>query len=138
MKTVKIIFGSYGLPDGKRGVKLVNCGETCEVDDQEAARLVSLGVAAEIAAVASSVPPKAAQASHAGRTTAKSKNAKSGNSGRSAKPAKKKPAASAPKKAPPASVAPEELEEDEDEFDEDESVDDGEAPPELGAEAPVV
>lgn len=46
MKTVKIISGSYGADNGRGGVKLVNRGETCVVDDAEAVRLVFLGVAA--------------------------------------------------------------------------------------------
>ena len=50
MKTIKMIFGSYGLPDGKYGVKLIDCGQTCEVDDAEAERLVALGVAAVVVA----------------------------------------------------------------------------------------
>lgn len=46
MKTIKIISGSYGADNGSGGVKLVSRGETCVVDEGEAARLVSLGVAA--------------------------------------------------------------------------------------------
>ncbi len=50
MKTIRMIFGSYGLPDGKFGVKLIDCGQTCEVDDAEAERLIALGVAAPVVA----------------------------------------------------------------------------------------
>lgn len=65
MKTVKIIFGSYGLPDGRRGVKLIDCGQTCEVDDAEAARLVALGVAAVVVAT----PQKAENETGTGENT---------------------------------------------------------------------
>lgn len=65
MKTVKIIFGSYGLPDGRRGVKLIDCGQTCEVDDAEAARLVALGVAAVVVAT----PQEAESATGTGENT---------------------------------------------------------------------
>lgn len=44
MKTVKIINGAYGQRVGGK-TRLVRLGETCQVDDQEAARLVSLKVA---------------------------------------------------------------------------------------------
>ena len=50
MKTVRIISGSYGADNGKRGVCVIDRGNTCEVDDAEAARLISLGVAAEVVA----------------------------------------------------------------------------------------
>lgn len=49
MKTVKIIFGSYGLPNGKLGVKLIDRGQTCEIEDAEADRLIALGVAELVA-----------------------------------------------------------------------------------------
>lgn len=45
MKTVKIINGAYGQRIGGR-TRLVRLGELCQVDDQEAARLVGLKVAA--------------------------------------------------------------------------------------------
>lgn len=44
MKTVKIINGAYGQRLNGRTV-LVRLGETCQVDDQEAARLVGLRAA---------------------------------------------------------------------------------------------
>ncbi len=52
MKTVKIISGTYGADNGKGGVTAVSRGETCEVDDQEAERLVSIGVASVAVATA--------------------------------------------------------------------------------------
>ena len=52
MKTVRIISGTYGADNGKGGVIAISRGETCEVDDQEAARLVSIGVASVAVATA--------------------------------------------------------------------------------------
>ena len=46
MKTVEIISGVYGADNGKGGVTTIARGQICEVSDVEAARLVSLGVAA--------------------------------------------------------------------------------------------
>ena len=51
MKTVKIINGTYGARDGKTGrVKPVLLGKTVDVSDEEVARLVSRGVAVVVGA----------------------------------------------------------------------------------------
>lgn len=51
MKTVKIINGTYGARDGKTGrVKPVLLGKTVDVCDEEAARLVARGVAVVVGA----------------------------------------------------------------------------------------
>ena len=42
---IMIINGSYGADNGRGGVKVINRGQTCEVDEAEAKRLVLLGVA---------------------------------------------------------------------------------------------
>ena len=119
MKTVKMIFGSYGLPynlpDGKRGVKLIDCGQTCEVEDAEADRLVALGVAAEVVATLQ----EAEALVEAGETTPEDSDALEGS------------------EPPQESEADPEDEEDEDE-NEEEAEDDGELPPDVKAEAPVV
>ena len=44
---VKIICGGYGLPS-KRGSKLILCGQTAEVPEQEAKRLIALGLAVPV------------------------------------------------------------------------------------------
>ena len=127
MKTIRIISGCYGLPTGKYSVKVINCGETCEVDDQEAARLISIGVAEEVVAT----PSKGVATPPAGKNTPKGKNGKKGNSSRSGKNEKNdKPAAPAPKEE--ASPDPDEPDTDADGEDEDD-----EAPPDLKVEAPV-
>ena len=56
MKTVKIINGAYGQRAGCR-TRLVRLGGTCQVDDQEAARLVGLKVAEYVEEEPESVPP---------------------------------------------------------------------------------
>ena len=53
MKRVKIIFGCYGADNGHGSVTVINRGESCEVDDAEALRLIALGVAAEAVATPS-------------------------------------------------------------------------------------
>lgn len=46
MKTVKIVSGTYGYkPKGKTGIKPVSVGGIVTVNEEEAERLVSLGVA---------------------------------------------------------------------------------------------
>lgn len=56
MKTVKIINGAYGQRVGGK-TRLVRLGETCQVDDQEAARLVGLKVAAYVEKEPEAAPP---------------------------------------------------------------------------------
>lgn len=56
MKTVKIINGAYGQQVGGK-TRLVRLGATCQVDDQEAARLVGLKVAEYVEEESESVPP---------------------------------------------------------------------------------
>lgn len=56
MKTVKIINGAYGQRVGGR-TRLVRLGGTCQVDDLEAARLVSLKVAEYVEEESEAVPP---------------------------------------------------------------------------------
>lgn len=56
MRTVKIINGAYGQRVGGK-TRLVRLGETCQVDDQEAARLVGLKVAAYAEKEPEAVPP---------------------------------------------------------------------------------
>ena len=56
MKTVKMIDGAYGQRVGRK-TRLVRLGETCQVDDQEAARLVGLKVAAYVEEKPEAVPP---------------------------------------------------------------------------------
>jgi len=152
MKTVKIIFGSYGLPDGRRGVKLIDCGQTCEVDDAEAARLVALGVAAVVVAT----PQEAESATGTGENTPEGDNAQEGAVGHldagqlsSMTNAQLKQLAEdmgldvtkCKKKADfielitaEEVIVPTDGEEGEEE---DDTVDDGELPPDLEAEAPV-
>lgn len=49
MKTIKIISGTYGYkPNGSKSIKPVSVGGVINIDDAEANRLVSLGVAAFI------------------------------------------------------------------------------------------
>ncbi len=45
MKTILITRGSYGMDNGRGGVTVVHRGHTCEVEDGEASRLIDLGVA---------------------------------------------------------------------------------------------
>lgn len=47
MATIKIICGAYGYrpPERPGTVKTIRAGETCEVSNEEATRLISLGVA---------------------------------------------------------------------------------------------
>lgn len=52
MKTVMIIAGAYGADNGRHGVTVIERGQTCQVDDAEAKRLIALGVAAEAVATA--------------------------------------------------------------------------------------
>lgn len=156
MKTVKIIFGSYGAYDAKRCVKVIECGETCEVDDAEADRLVALGVAAVVAAA----PQAAADEDEACGDTAATETPSEGDDapldaeqlsamtnakleqmakelGLDTSKCKKK--ADYVELIISAEAADEDEEEDEDIEEEDEEpVDDGEAPPDLSAEAPVV
>lgn len=56
MKTVKMINGAYGQRVGGK-TRLVRLGETCQVDDQEAARLVGLKVAEYVEEESEAVPP---------------------------------------------------------------------------------
>lgn len=42
---IRIISGSYGADNGRLGVRVIDRGQTCEVDEAEAKRLVALGVA---------------------------------------------------------------------------------------------
>lgn len=57
MKTVKMIDGAYGQRVGCK-TRLVRLGETCQVDDQEAARLVGLNVAAYVEEEPGVAPPE--------------------------------------------------------------------------------
>ncbi len=47
MTKIKIICGAYGYrpPDRPNTVKTIRAGQTCEVSDEEATRLISMGVA---------------------------------------------------------------------------------------------
>ncbi len=45
MKTIKMISGSYGADNGRGGVRVIDRGQFCCVDDAEADRLVAIGVA---------------------------------------------------------------------------------------------
>lgn len=56
MKTVKIINGAYGQRVGSK-TRLVRLGELCQVDDQEAARLVGMQVAAYVGEEPEPAPP---------------------------------------------------------------------------------
>lgn len=51
---IRIIKGLYGLHTGKHRVEVIHSGEECQVPDQEAKRLESLGVAR----IVESIPPQ--------------------------------------------------------------------------------
>lgn len=58
MKTVKIICGTYGhRKEGSQRVSPVQMGDSVELSDAEATRLVKRGVAAYVTATPTSVPP---------------------------------------------------------------------------------
>ena len=151
MKTVRMIFGSYGLPDGKFGVKLIDCGQTCEVDDAEAERLIALGVAAPVVAT----PQEPQAETGTGENTPAPETPQEPLSG-SLDPEQLSTMTKANLKKLAedmgldtsgcnvkadfvALIAAEEFPVDPEDDDEDEdAVDDGDTPPDLGAEAPVV
>ena len=151
MKTIRMIFGSYGLPDGKRGVKLIDCGQTCEVDDAEAERLIALGVAAPVVAT----PQEPQAETGTGENTPAPETPQEPLSG-SLDPEQLSTMTKANLKKLAedmgldtsgcnvkadyvALISAEEFLVDPEDDDEDEdAVDDGDTPPDLGAEAPVV
>lgn len=47
MVNVKILCGGYGIP-AKHGTRLILCGQTTEVQELEAERLIALGLAAPV------------------------------------------------------------------------------------------
>lgn len=152
MKTVKIVSGVYGADNGKGGVTAIARGQTCEVSDAEAARLVSLGVAA----MAVATLQEGQTAPEAGENTPEGDNAQEGAVGHldagqlsSMTNAQLKQLAEdmgldvtkCKKKADfielitaEEVIVPTDGEEGEEE---DDTVDDGELPPDLEAEAPV-
>ena len=152
MKTIRMIFGSYGLPDGKRGVKLIDCGQTCEVDDAEAERLVALGVAAPV--VATPQEPQAETGTGEKNTPAPETPQEPLSGSLDPEQLSTMTKANLKKLAEDmgldtsgcnvkadfvALIAAEEFPVDPEDDDEDEdAVDDGDTPPDLGAEAPVV
>lgn len=77
MKTVTIISGVYGADNGKGGVTAIARGQTCDVSDAEAARLVTLGVAA----MAVATPHEGQTALGAGENTPDSNDAQEGSTG---------------------------------------------------------
>lgn len=85
MKTVKIIFGSYGAGSGAGVVRVVSRGETCEVDDSEAERLVSIGVASYIDAAASPVPAVSNEGTETSASMGEPENAAEGEKTASAR-----------------------------------------------------
>lgn len=152
MKTIKMIFGSYGAPNGKGSVKLIDCGQTCEVEDAEAERLIALHVAQEVVAT----PQEREEPIKAGENTPDASDAQEGFTGHldpdelstwtvaelkqlaedmELDTSKCKVKADYVALISEAEViVPAEEEADE----EDGTVDDGELPPDLEAEAPVV
>lgn len=74
MKTIKIVTGTYGADNGKGGVVAIDRGHICEVDDQEAARLIALGVAEKVVAT----PQDANGVCEAGENTTDESGAQSG------------------------------------------------------------
>lgn len=77
MKIIKIITGAYGADNGKGGVTVIDRGQTCEVSDEEAARLVALGVAAMDVAT----PQEAQDAAGAGENTTNGNSSQEGTTG---------------------------------------------------------
>lgn len=63
MKTVRIVNGTYGQRVNNRTVP-VRLGGVCRVDEQEAARLVGLGVAAYVEEAPAGAPAQADEDAH--------------------------------------------------------------------------
>ncbi len=148
MKTIKMIFGSYGAPNGKGSVKLIDCGQTCEVEDAEAERLIALRVAQEVVAT----PQEHEELIEAGENTPDASDAQEGITV-SLDPEELSTWTVASLKRLAADmgldtskcrvkadyvelISAEEFPVDPE--DDDDAVDDGELPPDLEAEAPVV
>lgn len=149
MKTVKIISGVYGADNGKGGVTAIARGQTCELPDAEAARLVAFGVATMVVATLQEgqTMPKA------GENTPSGNNAQENSTGHldakqlsSMTNAQLKQlaedmgldAAKCKKKADYIElITAEEVIVPPDGEEYDDTVDDGELPPDLQAEAPV-
>lgn len=151
MKTVKILCGGYGLKvPAETGIrtKLILRGEVCELPDGEAAELIAANMAVPVVAT----PQESADITGTGENTPAPKTPQEGvldpdqlktmtvaqlkqlaeDMGLDTAACKKK--AELIERITAESVIIEKEEQPE----EDEAEDDGEAPPELGAEAPVV
>ncbi len=152
MKTIKMIFGSYGAPDGRGRVRLIDCGQTCEVEDAEEERLIDLRVAQEVVAT----PKEREEPIKAGENTPDASDAQEGITGHldpeelsnwtvaqlkqlaedmeldTSKCRVKADYVALISEAEVSVPAEDEADE------EDDTVDDGELPPDLEAEAPVV
>lgn len=78
MSFIQITAGAYGLDAGNGRIRTIRRGERCEVADDEAARLVGLGIAARVVSEGAPAPAGGAGRAAEGSAPPKMENAAEG------------------------------------------------------------